>query len=174
VSITYAAFERSIDNHYEFHPMAAEVDEFLGLSIKKRISAIRGLYLKHDTADIRTTVDNLLSYFDRCCFNRNQLLHAEFYPASFGGKPDTLYLIKRADKRSRKSVHMKFSLSQLRAIADQMRKGVVQSAEIHIYRRFEGIPVGKVPNAYRPYVVSGPPALLEIPPELDLPTRPES
>ena len=107
-------------------------------------------------------------------FNRNQLLHAEYYPASFGGQPDTLYLIKRADKRSRKSVYLKFTLSQLRSIADQMRRGVVQSAEVHIYRRFDGIPLEKVPTAYRPYVVSGPPAPLEIPPELDLPTKPQS
>jgi hypothetical protein len=48
---------------------------------------------------------------------------------------ETLYSIKREDKRPRQSVYMKFTLAELRAIANYMRRGVVQIAEIHLNAR---------------------------------------
>jgi bifunctional non-homologous end joining protein LigD len=46
---------------------------------------------------------------------------------------------------------LKFSLHALRHIADRIRKGVVQSAEINLYLRFRETPVDDVPDPYKPY-----------------------
>ena len=177
IAITYAAFERSIDNLYEFHPArqnaADDVANYLGLSIKKRIASVRRAYAL-DEKSVRDAIDNVLVYFQQCNRNRNELLHAEQYPAMFGGEPETLYLIKRGDKRLPQSVYLKLKLTDLRAIADDMRRGVHQCAEIHIYIRFRGAPVADIPKNLRVYVDRGPPSPIPAPQPLYLSPKPQS
>ena len=120
-------------------------------------------------------MNNILAYFQQCNRNRNELLHAEQYPAMFGGVPETLYLIKRSDKRLPGStVYLKLKLSELRKIADDMRKGVHQCAEIHIYLRFRGVPIEQIPENLRVYVNDGPPPPIGAPPALFLSPVPQS
>jgi hypothetical protein len=179
IAVTYASFERSIDSLYTFHPSNQNSQKgqskYLGMNVAKRIKAVRETFerFENETA-VRSAVDNLLDYFDQCNRNRNELMHAEQYPAMFGGEPETLYLIKRSDKRSSGSVYMKFKLSELRSIADYMRTGVVQSAEIHIYLRFRGMPEKDIQDNLRVYVRRGPPQPLVVPSPLHLPHKPQS
>jgi hypothetical protein len=92
----------------------------------------------------------------------------------FGGEPETLYLIKRGDKRLPQSVYLKLKLTDLRTIADDMRRGVHQCAEIHIYLRFRGVPVANIPKNLRVYVDRGPPLPIPAPQPLYLSPKPQS
>lgn len=115
---------------------------------------------------------NLLQYFHWCRDARNKLVHAEYYPASFGGNPALLYLIKRVDKRSQQSGYMKLSVGYLRTIADQIRAGIVQSARIGIYLRIRGVSPEKVDRQLRQYAGEPLPKLLIVPTPLRLTLKP--
>ena len=60
---------------------------------------------------------------------------------------------------------------QTRSIADHIRAGVVQSAEINIYMRFRNTPPEDVPSPYKPYA-SKPPKPLKIPEKLKTSDKP--
>jgi hypothetical protein len=158
IAITYAQFQRSIDYLYAFHPREQKVPDelsdlyYFNLSEDHRIQATRVMFAKYEKDnDVKIAIENLLKYFQWCKHTRDQILHAEQYPAMFGGKPDTLYLTKRISKKSPKSGHMSFKLEELRSIADMMRAGVVQSAEIHIHLRVRDVPEKKIEPSLRAY-----------------------
>jgi hypothetical protein len=88
----------------------------------------------------------IVTYFERIEMN---FCMRKRYLALFGGDPESLYLIKRENKRSLKSVYMKLSLSKLRRMADGMRAGVVHAAELHLYLRYRGVPESKIPESLR-------------------------
>jgi hypothetical protein len=142
------------------------------LNEEKRIQAVREVFRKYEANPAMVkSVENLLNYFQWCRNTRNQLLHAEHYPAAFGGERDTLHLIKRLGKQSPEPGYMKFRLAQLRTIADQMRAGLVQSAELNIHLRFRDAPANKVPRAAADVLEALPPEL-RIPPNLELSRTP--
>jgi hypothetical protein len=167
-----------VDELYQYHPRVQKLPDklidlyYFTLSEEKRIVAIREVFqIYEENPAMQKCVDNLLDYFQWARNTRNQLLHAENYPASFGGKPDTLYLTKRIAKQSPKSGHMKFGLQQLRTIADQVRAGIVQSAEINIHLRFRNAPADRVPKAALE-VLEALPSELFVPATLELTPRP--
>jgi hypothetical protein len=75
-------------------------------------------------------VNKLMDYFDWCSHTRNQLMHSEFYPSLFGGKPDKLYLVKRASKTKPDPIYITLSVDQLRDIADKIEHGKRQCAAL--------------------------------------------
>jgi hypothetical protein len=180
IAITYASFERSIDDLYLLHPSVGSepretATRYKAMNTKKRIKAIRRTFEEcEEEAAVRSAVNNVLDYFDRCNENRNELLHAEQYPAMFGGKPETLYLIKRGDRRSPESIYMAFTLPQLRSIADELRTGIMQSAEIQIYLRYRKQAEHTIPKAARIFVRQGPPPPLVAPPTLLRASKPQT
>jgi hypothetical protein len=97
-------------------------------------------------------IENQLDYFEWCRNCRNQILHAERYPAMFGGDRDTLYLTKRVGKQSPQSGYMKFRLPRLRFISDKIRDGVVRAAEMHLRLRFRGKQVDSLPEHLQHFV----------------------
>jgi len=119
------------------------------------------------------TVKNLVDYFEWCRGCRNTLMHAEHYPGGLFSDDEVLSLTKpfeRGDPRSRSGdmgyLHM--DLTTLRGIADRMRAGVVQAATIDIHLRCRNRPIGKVPAHLRPFVGEALPAMLDIPPKVEL------
>ncbi|SEE72783.1 hypothetical protein SAMN05444161_6886 [Rhizobiales bacterium GAS191] len=178
ISITFANLQASLDALNKSYArqlnMPGELIDFLyfNLTEEKRIEAIGTLFRasEADKAVVRA-VENLLRYFKWCSKCRNNILHSELYPPSFGADPDMLHLVKKVGKQSPKSAYLKFSLPTLRLIADRMRKGVVQSAEIQLYMRFRGMPVDKVPSPYKPYAKKLP-SKLNIPRPIDPSDKP--
>jgi len=169
ISVTFASFQASLDALYRSQAVRQNIPEaladlsYFALSEDKRIEAIKIIFATSEKdAGVIAAVENLLAYFRWCRDCRNHILHAERFPPSLGGNPAFLYLVKKMGKQSPKYGYMKFSIERLRYIADKIRKGVVQSAEIHLHLRVRGQPVEKVSAPYKPYV-SGPPAALEIP-----------
>jgi hypothetical protein len=174
IAVTFAAFERSVDDLYRFHPREQKLPDdlidlyYYSLNEEKRIQAVRDVFrVYEESSEMRDCLSNLLDYFLWCRNARNQLLHAEHYPAAFGGERDTLHLIKRVSKQSPRSGYMKFRLTQLRTVADQMRTGLVQSAEINIHLRFRDKPPGDVPRAAAD-IIEALPSKLHVPPILAL------
>jgi hypothetical protein len=128
IAVTYASLERSVDALYVNKARRQKMQDelvdlyYFSLNEEKRIEAVRAVFRKYEKKqEVVVLVENLLDYFQWCRNCRNQILHAEQYPPSFGGDPETLYLIKRVGKQSPKSGHMKFKLSRLRFIADKIR-----------------------------------------------------
>lgn len=121
---------------------------------------------------MKAAIENLLKYFQWCKHTRDQILRADQYPAMFGGKPELLYLTKRLGKKSPKSGHMAFKLEELRSIAEKMRAGIVQSAEIHIHLRVCDIPEAKIEHSLRAYKNKPLSSPLPIPPPLVLSLTP--
>jgi hypothetical protein len=147
ISLLTAQFERSIDSFHAHHwHLQNAPDElidlyFYSLNEEKRLEAIRTAFEKFEQDPaVREAIENLIQYFKWCRDARNNLLHAEHYPASFGGDPALLYLMKRTSKSSTTSGYMKLSLEYLRSIAGKIRAGIVQSAKISIYLRIRGLP----------------------------------
>jgi hypothetical protein len=146
---------------------------YLHLNEDSRMQAIRDIFKVHEKEkEVTALIDNLVSYFNWCRNCRNHILHSELYPPAFGGEKDTLYLIKKASKKSTESGYMKFKLIALRGIADKIRYGVVQSAEIHIYLRYRDVPSHKVRESLRAYVHDPLPGKLRIPRSLELSQNP--
>jgi hypothetical protein len=136
---------------------------YSALNEEKRIEAIRTIFATCETdASIVSVVNNLMDYFNWCRTTRNNILHSELYPPSLGGDPDLLYMVKNVGKASSKRAYMKFSVERLRFIADKIREGVVQSAEIQLYLHYRGTPIDKVPDPYKPYA-DGPPKRIKVP-----------
>jgi hypothetical protein len=121
-------------------------------------------------AAVRELFSNLLSYFSWCRNCRNQLLHSERHPTAFFMDPDFLHLSKRIGKQSPKMGYLKLTLERIRSIADSMRKGVVQSAELHLYLRYAGTPFDSIPQTYQAFAKL--PSKLEIPKLLQLTEKP--
>jgi hypothetical protein len=113
--------------------------------------------------DVSASINNLLDYFDWCQHCRNQLLHAERNPVTFG-KDDVLYLTKRIDKASSQSGHVELTLGEMRDLAENIRAGVVLCAELSLYLRYGGIPRSKIDPRYLPYAE-------KLPTKLDVPQR---
>jgi hypothetical protein len=181
IAITFAAFERSIDSLYDFHPRQQKLPDelvslyYFSLNEEKRINAVREIFSAYEKdSSVKAAVSNVLDYFKWCRHTRNQLLHSEHYPALFGGDPDTLYLTKRIGKQSPKSGYMAFHLSRLRSIADKIRVGVVQCGEIHIYLRVRDVPADSLPVSLRIYKHEPLPQTLRIPRLLKLSPRPHT
>ena len=180
IAVTYAGFQRSIDELYAFHPHRQKLPEqlislyYLSLNEERRLVAIRDIFEEYEKDDlVKAAIQNVLNYFLWCKRARDQILHAERYPAMFGGKSDTLYLTKRLNKLSPKSGHMAFNLDELRSIADKMRAGTVQSATIHIHLRVRDIPIDQLQVSLRIYKNDPLPPPLIVPPALVLSELPE-
>jgi hypothetical protein len=179
IAVTYAGFQRSIDNLYLFHPRQQKLPDeelikqkYLKLSDDKRICAVRAIFGKYEKDDaVKAAVKNVLDYFQWCKRSRDQILHAEQYPASFGGAPDTLYLIKQLNRQSPESGQMAFKLDDLRSIADTIRAGIVQSAGIDIYLRVSDVPENRLERSLRVYKHEPLPKPLHVPPPLVLSTN---
>ena len=147
---------------------------FYTLNEERRIEAIRIIYGDYEKKhpEIMALIHNLLDYFNWCRACRNHLLHAENYPATFGGDPEALYLTKRIGKQDPKSGYMRFTLPRLRSIADKMRAGVVQSATIEIRLRYLGVSPSELAQPYRDIVRQPLPQPLRTPRNVKLHPRP--
>jgi hypothetical protein len=155
IAIQYASLERSVDILYLNKALRQSLPQdlielyYYSLNEEKRIDAVRSIFENYEQdPEVIALIENLLEYFQWCRNCRNQILHAEQYPAAFGGDKNTLYLIKRLGKQSPKSGYLKFKLSTLRSIADQTRSGVVQAAELHLYLRFRGQPDSEIAREF--------------------------
>ncbi|MEO6780567.1 MAG: hypothetical protein ABI407_05670, partial [Bradyrhizobium sp.] len=85
------------------------------------------------------------------------------YPSLFGGKPDKLYLVKRASKTKPEPVYITLSVEQLREIADTIEHGKRQCAAFIIWLRLRDIPIEELPKGYGIYGGDPMPEPLEIP-----------
>lgn len=171
IAITFAGFEAHL---YALCPNVASRrnvefnnEKFLGLSDKNKIKTIRAFFEKCEKrGDVSASINNLLDYFDWCQHCRNQLLHAERYPATFA-KDDVLYLTKRIDKASPISGHVELTLKEIRDIAEKIRAGVLLCADLSLYLRYGGVPRDKIDPRYLPYAERLP-AKLDVPERLEL------
>lgn len=175
IAVEYAAFERNMDFFYTNRArklnVPCELAEmyYFNINEENRIKTLRILFDSYpDGNGLKPIIFNLIDYFLWCRNCRNQLLHAERYPASFGGDPDTLYLTKRMGKQSSKHGYMKFTLRRLRFIADRFNAGVIQSADIHIRLRYDGVPIDKVHGPIRHHISAPLPKILRVPRYLEL------
>jgi hypothetical protein len=179
IAVEFAQLQRSVESLYHAEARRQKMPDeltnlfFYSLNEEKRIEAIRLIYSdyrKHP--EIVALISNLLDYFNWCRDCLNHILHAENYPASFGGDSETLYLTKRIGKQSPRSGYMQFTLPRLRSIADKIRAAVVQSATIEIRLRYLGVSVSGVPEPYRDIVRQPLPEMLSVPRNLKLNARP--
>jgi hypothetical protein len=177
IAVTFASLETSVGGLLlrvtERKNADATVPNFSGLPEKKKIRAIRRFFIENLTReDVISSIDNLLDYFDWCQHCRNQLLHAERYPGFFAPR-DTMYLTKRVSKRSSKFGYVKLSLGEIRNIAEKIRAGVVQCADLSLYLRFENVPRERIPVDYLRYTEALP-VKLTVPKRLKLALWPEA
>jgi hypothetical protein len=178
IALQFAQFEASVDALYltrtSHKKWPGELVRlyYFELNEEKRVEAVKSFFQAHEKdSSVLSVVFNLLEYFRWCRNCRNQLLHAEQYPAGFGAKPGVLHLTKRVSKKSDKSGYLKMTVPELRDIADKTRAGIVQSAEINIYLRFRGQPKHKIPSEYLAFLEALPEKLV-VPQSLELALRP--
>jgi hypothetical protein len=179
IAVQFAQFERTLEALYSSGARREKMPEalidlyYFSLNEEKRIEAIRALFNTYEKNPMaKAYVENLLDYFQWCRNCRNQILHAEPYPAMFGGNPDTLYLTKRVGKQSPKSGYMKFKLPQLRSIADKIRAGVVQSAILNLHLRYRDQSLDAIPARFQAYKREPLPQILHVPRHLKLSPKP--
>ena len=147
ISITFANLQASIDSLYRQRGWIAGIQheqpeaDYFRLTEEDRVKATNELVRKldNDLVFVRA-VENVLDYYNWCRDCRNIIIHSEQYPPAFGGKQDELYMVKWTKAPPRKAQYARFTVARLRSIADHIRAGVVQSAEINIYMRFRDTP----------------------------------
>jgi hypothetical protein len=173
IAVTFTSLQASIEGLYQTASMKQNIPPalygflFSNLNEEKQIVAIRTIFGEQRyEAVIVYAVNNLLDFFNWCRDCRNQILHAEVYPVGLGGNRELLHLAKRGRKPDRSYAYMKFSLEQLRFIADKTREGIVQSAEIQLHLSYRGTPIEKIPSPYKPFA-AGPPKPLKIPKRIE-------
>jgi hypothetical protein len=180
IAVLFAQLERSVESLYHAEAERKKIPNdlinlyFYTLNEEKRIDAIRLIYAdyKKKYPQMYALIGNLLDYFVWCRHSRNQVLHAENYPASFGGDPETLYLIERIGKQDPRSGYMRFKVEHLRSIADRIRDGVMQSATIEIRLRYLDVSPSMLPRPYREIVQEPFPDPLRVPKYLRLHPHP--
>jgi hypothetical protein len=180
IAVVFAQLERSVESLYHAEALRKKMPDdltnlyFYTLNEEKRIQAIRQIYNGYNKIhpEIVALIGNLLDYFNWCRDCRNHILHAENYPAAFGGKSETLYLTKRIGKQNPRPGYIQFTLPTLRSIADRMRAGVVQSATIEIRLRYLGVPLADIRQPYLDIVREPFPQILPVPRNLKLNPQP--
>lgn len=180
ISVCYCAFARGMDGLYELHPLEQKMSKklidlyYYGLNEEKRINAIGEIFNMYENdRQVISVVNNLLQYFQWCRDVRNKLLHAEHYPPSFGGDPETLRLTKREGKKEPKQVYVALALPRLRDIADKMQSGRVQCAKVRIYLRVRGKHVHELDHGLMAYMHEPLPEKLTVPRPLKALANPE-
>jgi len=178
ISITFANLQASIDSLYRQRGWIAGIPDeqleadYFNLTEEDRVRATKALVRKLDKDLVFVkAVENVLDFYNWCRDCRNIIVHSERYPPAFGGKQDELYMVKWTKAPPRKAQYVRFTVARLRSIADHIRAGVVQSAEINIYMRFRNTPPEDVPSPYKPYA-SKPPKPLKIPEKLKTSDKP--
>jgi hypothetical protein len=142
------------------------------LSDKEKPKALKEIFESWGSdATLIARIDNLIEYYEYCIHARNNVAHAELYPASFG-KDDTLYLSTKESKLSTKTIYIKLSLREIRELADNIRAGTILCIDISLFLRFLGQPIDQIPSAYRAYAVALPKPL-SVPSKIDLALRPK-
>ncbi len=177
IALQFAPFQASMERVYLNQVAKLNVPDDLGklyyfsLDEEKRIKATSAVFKDKPDPAVREYVENLLKYFQWCQQCRNQLLHCELYPAGIFTKKDTLYLMKRKSKTSTQSGYVKLTLSEVRDIADKMRKGVWQSATLILYLRFRKRDPSTLKPEFRE-LAKALPEKLAVPQTLELSLRP--
>jgi len=135
ISTCYNAFEDGLLRLYRHHPDRLKLPQkmtemfYLSLNEKQRLTAIKTIFAEYEKDQaVVALVLNLIKYFDWCWDVRNKLVHAEHYPAMFGGKPGKWHLSKRIDKKTTGRGYMELALETLRKMADKIECGVKQCA----------------------------------------------
>ncbi len=145
----FNALERGMFDLYSLYTqgrLARELSDFffLALNERTRMQALKKLvhtYEKRRRA--REFFDSLYDYFEWCWEARNQIIHAEFYPAMLGGNPLEISLVKRKSKQSAEPGYLKFTVPELREIADKIQEGVQRCAAFRINLRQRTTPPRK-------------------------------
>lgn len=173
IAVTFASFQASIEALYLSFSKKHNVPDnlarlyYFNLGEEQKIRAVRAVFDELEARDdIKGAVANLMDYFEWCQNCRNQLLHAERYPASFS-KKNVLYLTKRVRKTASEYGHVALGLEEIRDIAEKTRAGVIQCAELSIYVRYGGVSLEKIDPRYLPYAERLP-NKLDVPPRLEL------
>jgi hypothetical protein len=169
IVLQFAQYERAVHDLFALKAQQNRLPPdfwntfYLRLNGETRVAATKALFQHEEVEAIREQAENLLEHFVRCKAYRDHLVHAELYGAAFGGDPDVLYLIKSSNRRERKASYTKFSLVRLRSIANSIRQGIVQAADLRLRIRFQRQDPKKVPKQYRKYVFSPAPGPLTMP-----------
>ena len=110
IAVTYRAFQRNMDDIYKFYLRKQKVPDalmnayYFSLDEGNRVSVLKGVCKEYETdPKIFALVENLAEYFYWCKNCRDELVHAEQYPALFGGASDTITLTKRIGKTDPKT-----------------------------------------------------------------------
>jgi hypothetical protein len=180
ISIMFAGLQASVDSLYSRyasiagHSLAQIETDYFAHSEEDRVKIAKALVRRLDEdKDFISAFENAFDFFNWCRRARNIILHSERYPPAFGGKRDELHMVKWTKAPPRKPQYVKFTVAQLRGIADNFRIGVIQSAELSMHLRYRGTPIARVPDAYKPFAPK-PPRPLKIPHALKATDKPQS
>jgi hypothetical protein len=147
----FNSFERGMFDLYSMYTekrFTRELSDFLFLALNERTRAEALTKVVHAFEKSRKALaffDSLSSYFEWCWNARNQIIHSEFYPSMFGGSPHEISLTKRKSKKSAEPGYLKFTLPELRDIADKIEEGVKRCAAFRIWLRQRATPREKWP-----------------------------
>lgn len=180
IAVTYRAFQRNMDDIYKFYLRKQKVPDalmnayYFSLDEGNRVSVLKGVCKEYETdPKIFALVENLAEYFYWCKNCRDELVHAEQYPALFGGASDTITLTKRIGKTDPKTGYVALSLQRIRGIADKIETGKQQCVTVRIYLRWRGIPAGERRHSpLRFHMPESLPEILRVPKPLKLSLSP--
>jgi hypothetical protein len=147
----FNALERGMFDLYLLYTekrFGREVSEFFYLSLNERTRAEaleRVVHAYEKNRKVLAFFDSLAKHFEWCWNARNQIVHSDFYPAMLGGNPHEISLTKRKSKQSAELGYLKFTVAQLRDIADNVEEGVRRCAAFRIYLRQRSIRPAKWP-----------------------------
>jgi hypothetical protein len=166
-SLSFAQFQASLENLYlatmtkQGVPRELAAFFYSNLTEDNRVVAVRTIFNSPEwnyDPTVIAAIENLLEFYAWSKECRNNILHAEHYPALWG-KKDLLHLTKKT--KARESIYLKIGLDHLRSIADNTREGVRQSAAITLHLRVRGVKPQDVPEAYKQFQ--------SLPPHLKIP-----
>src|SRR5207302_702487 len=149
---------RGLGTLYAHHPQRLRLPNELvdlyysSLSEGLQLKALRAVFRSYETdPNLLAFLNSLIDYYNWCADARNKLLHAEFYPASFGGHPDKLHLTKPLSEGDRNPTYFSVTVEEVRDIADRIEHGKRECAGFLIYLRCRDIPRDQLPPAYKEF-----------------------
>jgi hypothetical protein len=181
ISTCYNAFEDGMFRLYLHHPDNLKLPRklaeqfYLSLNEQQRLVAIKTIFDEYEKdSAVSAVVLNLIKYFQWSWDVRNKLVHAEHYPAAFGGKPGKWHLSKRVGKKAPDRGYMELELQTLREMADKIELGKKHCAGLLIYLRVRDTPASQLPISYRVLADAPLPEILAIPDALELSSSPQT
>ncbi len=170
LAFNYNAFESVLFDVFKHHlstdgmARRTTIRMYSELPERKRLDLIKLVFATTEKdAAVKSAVTKLIKYFEWSADTRNRLVHSQYAPPLFGGKPNKFYISKKASQKSARLHYMRPSTKMLRNAADRIRDGHDYAVSLMDYLTMRDVPRNELDLTVRALMGLTTPELPDIP-----------